>query len=224
VPVNLIYESGAGLNTANSYVDVQTQTYADGSKFGAEQYFADRLGSGTGNTLWFPPAPSFVDPASTQPDPNADIKRACLIKATYFLDYYWRSWFKGQKKTQPQNLCWPRVGATIDEGAYDTAVVFWPGYGKSISTFIIGTQEIPIQVKMCCCELASRSAVLGNFMYPGELAPDITDDNFVQSEKIGPIEVTYRRDKPTITILRFCEMLLAPILRGSGGSIPLARG
>ena len=217
--VSLVYESGLGINNSNSYVDVPLQTYADGSQFGADQYFTDRLGSGTGNTTWFPPAPTNGDP-----DPNADIKRGCLIKATFFLDYYWRAWFKGQKKTQPQSLCWPRVGATIDEGAYDTAVVFWPGYGKSISSFIIGTQEIPIQVKMCCAELASRSAVLGNFQYPGELAPDITGDDFVQSERIGPIEVTYRRDKPSITILRFCEMLLAPIVRGGGGSIPLARG
>lgn len=219
MPVPLVFENGVGLSNANSYVDVATQTYADGSTFGADYYFSQRLAYGTGNTLWFAPAPTNGDP-----DPNSDIKKACLIVATQFLDYYWRAWFKGQKKTQPQNLCWPRVGATIDEGAYDTAVVFWPGYGKSISTFIIGTQEIPIQVKMCCCELASRSAQLGNFQYPGVLAPDLTGDDYVLSEKVGPIEVTYKKEKPAITIFRMCEMLLAPIVRGGGGSIPLARG
>jgi hypothetical protein len=216
--INLVYESGAGLGSSNAYVSPNSQTYADGSIFGADQYFVDRMSTGPGQ-LWFPPAPTNDDP-----DPNADIKKACLIKASFFLDYFWRAWFKGQKKTQQQALCWPRVGATIDEGAYDTAVVFWPGYGKSLSTFIIGTNEIPIQVKMCCAELASRSAALGNWAYPGELAPDITGDDFVIQEKIGPIDVTYKREKPTVTILRFCEMLLAPILRGGGGSIPLVRG
>jgi len=102
--------------------------------------------------------------------------------------------------------------------------VFWPGYGKSLSTFIIGSNEIPIQVKMCCAELASRSAALGNFQYPGELAPDLTPDNFIVEEKVGPIEVVYKKEVPSVTIFRFCEMLLAPILRGGGGSIPLARG
>lgn len=217
--INLVFESGAGLSNSNAYVSAATKTYADGSQFGADQYFVDRMATGTPNQLWFPPPPTNDDP-----DPNADLKSACLIKASFFLDYFWRAWFKGQKGTQLQALCWPRVGATIDEGAYDTAVVFWPGYGKSLSTFIIGSNEIPIQVKMCCAELASRSAALGNFQYPGELAPDLTPDNFIVEEKVGPIEVVYKKEVPSVTIFRFCEMLLAPILRGGGGSIPLARG
>src|SRR3954467_776997 len=107
MPINLVYESGTGLTTAHSYLDAVSHTYADGSVFGADQYFTDRMAPAQ---IWFPPAPSNGDP-----DPNAEIKKACLIKASFFLDYFWRAWFKGQKKTQPQSLCWPRVGATIDE-------------------------------------------------------------------------------------------------------------
>jgi hypothetical protein len=222
--ITLIVETGDGLNNANSYVDLTPQNYNDGSQggvfsFGVDQYFADRMVPTAPPTqVWFP------QPKPDQPDPNAQLKTGCLIQASFFLDYYWRSLFKGQKKTQAQSLCWPRVGATIDEGAYDTAVVFWPGYGKSLSTFIIGTKQIPIQILMCTCELASRSAALGNFTYPGELAPDISGDDFVLDEKIGPIAVTYKKEKPSITLFRKCEMLLQPILRGSGGTIPLVRG
>lgn len=222
--ISLIVETGHGYNNANSYVAATPHNYADGAggmfSFGADQYFADRMvPTNPPNQLWFP------QPKADQVDPNAELKTACLIQASSFLDAFWRALFKGQKKTQAQTMCWPRVGATIDEGAYDTAVVFWPGYGKSISTFIIGNEQIPIQVLTCCCELAARSAALGCFTYPGELAPDITGDQFVISEKIGPIEVTYKDQKPTITLFRKCEMLLAPILRGGGGStIPLVRG
>jgi hypothetical protein len=212
MPISLNVETGLGLATSNSYVGADDFTYADGSVFGADTYFTERGAPiAPPNQAWFPPGPD-------------DIKAACLIKASFFLDYYWRSLFKGQKKTQQQRLVWPRVGATIDEGAYDTAVVFWPGYGKSISTFIIGTNEIPIQVKMCVAELAARSAQLGGFTYPGELAPDLSTDNYVLLEKVGPIEVEYKQSVPPVTIFRFCEMLLAPIIRGSGGTVPLARG
>jgi Putative DnaT-like ssDNA binding protein len=222
--ISLVVETGQGLNNANSYVGPTLETYSDGTQsglfqFGADQYFADRMvPTNPPNQVWFP------QPKQDQVDQNAELKAACLIAASAFLDAYWRSLFKGQKKTQAQSRCWPRVGATIDEGAYDTAVVFWPGYGKSLSTFIIGTEQIPIQILECCCELASRSAALGGFTYPGELAPDINEDQFVMSEKIGPIEVVYKDQKPSITLMRKCEMLLQPILRGSGGTIPLVRG
>lgn len=223
--ITLVCEYGAALNNANSYVDIQPVQYSDGTQsgsflFSCEQYFADRMvPTEPPNQIWFPPQ------HGDQPDPNDQLKKACLIRATAFLDSYWRTSFKGSKKTQAQTLCWPRTGATIDEGSYDAAISFWPGYGKSYSAFLIGNQQIPKPILECCCELASRSAILGGFAYPGDLAPDITGDDFVVSERLGPIEVTYKDQKPSITLMRYCEMLLQPILKNSGGGqIPLVRG
>lgn len=50
------------------------------------------------------------------PRPSTDqyynLLAACLIKATFFCDFYWRAIFKGQKSKYQNALAWPRVGAT----------------------------------------------------------------------------------------------------------------
>lgn len=159
-------------------------------------------------------------------DPYYNLIAAALIKASAFTDFYWRAVFKGQKATYAQQLAWPRVGATIDEGAYDTAVVFYPGYGKSISTFIIGSKEIPLYLKWCVTEIAQRVLSYGAFQYPADLATDISNStSAVKSERVGPIQVEYEKAFMTpVTIYRMAEMLMAPLVRGGGGTVPMARG
>jgi len=63
--INLVFESGAGLSNSNAYVSAATKTYADGSQFGADQYFVDRMATGTPNQLWFPPPPPTTTPTRT---------------------------------------------------------------------------------------------------------------------------------------------------------------
>lgn len=199
-----VVEDGTGLTTANSYATV---AYAD-------DYFATRM------------SPNWPAPPAEGDDPNTNLKQACLVSATDFIDFYWRSQFKGIKCTYAQRLAWPRIGATVDEGS---GLNYWPGYGNSaVDGFLISNTTLPEMLTMCCAELASRAYIMGlpkgAPTSPGQLAPDITEDAFIESETIGPLSTHYK-DKPVATIYRFCEMLLAPILQMGGGSmVRLSRG
>jgi hypothetical protein len=115
-----IVEDGSIVEDANAYIDL---TYA-------ADYHADR-----GHVAWT----SLSDPE----------KKACIIRATDYIDKRFAKHFRGQRVTHRQELQWPRLNAVTDDN------------------FILSNiDEVPRQLKKACAEYALRAALYS------ELAPD----------------------------------------------------
>lgn len=78
--MTLIVEDGTGLDDANAYISVAT----------ANDYFLLR-----GNENW-----DLLDD---------EVKEACIVKATDYIDMRWRSVLRGAKATETQALEFPRI-------------------------------------------------------------------------------------------------------------------
>ena len=117
---------------------------------------------------------------------------ADVMKATrYFEGAYYDRWI-GVKRTEEQALSWPRAYAVRMDG------------------WTVEESEIPKEVKDAVCALALRSAGGDN------LIPDLTRNDSVLEEQIGPIRVKYANNARTISIYRDIEFILKPIVRSMG--------
>lgn len=154
--ITLVVEDGTSKEDANAYIDV---TFCD-------NYHTDR-----GNSKWT---------AIT----DAEVKKACIVRATDYLEKRFGRKFKGTRRTRLQALQWPRHNASDASG-------WW-----------VESDTIPLKVKMACAEYALRAYL------HGELAPDaplpVPEMNnatgstpstastpgriIVKREKVGPIE------------------------------------
>lgn len=115
-----VVETGQGLENANAYIDV---AFADG-------YHADR-----GHVAW--------TSYTTQQ------KEQAIVRATDYVDKRFGRHFRGSRRSQQQNLEWPRLDAFDDS---------W--------LLLAASNEIPRELKRAVAEYALRAALLG------ELAPD----------------------------------------------------
>ncbi len=77
------------------------------------------------------------------------VKKACIIRASDYIDKRFGRRFRGTRSTHQQEMEWPRLGA-VDDSGYVLATV----------------DEIPRRLKQACAEYAMRAAVYS------ELAPD----------------------------------------------------
>lgn len=118
-------------------------------------------------------------------------KEAALRKATdYMVQVYSLRW-KGNRVTATQALDWPREGVEV--------------YG-----FEIDSDVLPEAVANACAELALRASA-------GDLTPDVTRRTL--REKVGPIEVEYDPNAPTLPDYQAIDNMLAPYLDNSGSSV-----
>lgn len=128
---------------------------------------------------------------------STHVTDAVVLTAMRYLEgNYYERWI-GIKKTETQALSWPRAWATRRDG------------------YTQGESVIPKEVKDAVCALALRAT-------PGvNLSPDITRDDSVMEEEVGPIRVRYFNSAPTVAIYRDVELILRPVIamNSNGGKI-----
>lgn len=198
---NFTVEDGTGLSNANSFVPVSA----------ADQYFSDR--GFLGSQYW--PAENVT--------PN--LKKACLVNATQFIDYHFRTRFKGRKLTKSQALSWPRSGAIVDGADWGNGL-YLAGYGTVRTGFLIDVNEIPIFLALATIELGSKCFQLGDGTIPGILAPDIpAGEASLISLNIGrgAVAKTWRPGRTPFTTYRFVEMIISPITTNTAAMAELTR-
>jgi hypothetical protein len=132
-------------------------------------------------------------------------RKAALIKATDYMQQVYRLKWSGTRTTGTQALDWPRAFVLRDDYQYQ---------GLNGTTFIGGNfyfpaDEVPLEVKNACAELALKSV-------NGELAPDIGQR--VLREKVDVLEVQYDQYSPQFTQYRAIDNLLAPFLSSRGNT------
>lgn len=160
----------------------------------AESYvssaFADTYHAARGNTTWA----------------DVDDKDGALRRATDFMVNMYRMRWKGYRTNTVQVLDWPR-------SLVEKPDTLWGGF-SGIGYYLIN--EIPIEIKTACCELALRAAT-------GDLAPDITPDDMAKMVKVGPIEIQYKDFGTIIKVFRSVEAKLAPFFVSNAGTARLIR-
>lgn len=140
---------------------------------------------------------------------NSDNKTPALIKATDFMLQMYRIRWQGYRFLTTQALDWPRAYVpTPDQIGY--------GFGYAL---YYSTNVIPNEIKTACAELALRAATSTT----GELAPDLTPDDYIKLARVGPISVEYSAYRPLISLFRSVEARLAPFLVGSMGTARVIR-
>lgn len=133
-------------------------------------------------------------------------KEASLRRATDYLNQVYRMRWDGTRINSTQALDWPRAFVVRKDFEYG---------GLNGQTVIGGSyyypnDEVPIEVKNACIELAFKAA-------SGELAADL--EQGVIREKVDVLEVEYDRTSPQYKRYRAIDLLLAPLLKVNGNSI-----
>lgn len=125
------------------------------------------------------------------------LREGYLRLATEYMLQVYRNRWQGVRYTETQALDWPRTGVVRD-------------------SWVVAIDEIPVEVKRACAELALRASA-------GTLNPDLSQG--VISEKVGPIAVTYDHYSPQSPRYKAIEAMLAPYLltTGNGVSVKLER-
>ena len=123
-------------------------------------------------------------------DLDYEEKEASLRRATEYMTGAFRSRWRGSRVyATVQALDWPRSGVCVDDR-------------------FIETDEIPVEVKRSCAELALRAST-------ADLMTDLSQG--VVSESVGPISVTYDKNSSRMVRYASVDAALAPYLSGSGG-------
>lgn len=144
---------------------------------------ADSYHSARGNSSWA----SLDDTA----------KEYALIKATNWLDAFYRLLWRGTRADYSQGLAWPRSGVEDPDGYY------------------VDDSSIPQGVKDAVCEMAYKIAVNSEDPFEDE-------EPGIASEKVGPISIAYdgksRRKK-----YPYIRELISGLIKGSS-SKEIVRG
>lgn len=121
-------------------------------------------------------------------------KDSALRMATDYLDFYY-DWM-GYQVSGTQSLKWPR------NGVYDALRNPYTGV-------------IPPALKRACMELAARALA-------GDLLADSSQEDSVVSEKIGPIETTFRQGSTSVPVYKIVNDILKDLVN-SQGTVTLVR-
>ena len=123
-------------------------------------------------------------------------REAALRLATDYMTAVYRERWEGVRYTEDQVLCWPRAGVVRDSWSVDI-------------------DEIPVEIKHACAELALKSA-------SDDLQADLTQS--VVREKVGVIEVEYNKNSPQAKRYPAIDSMLRSFLKSGGGcSVELVR-
>ena len=136
-----VLEDGTGLPTSNAYTTVAE----------VNTYLADR---GLASTAW-------------EALGNSE-KQQLIVQACDYVDVRFR--WRGMRSLNSQNMEWPRLNATKDDGALVTGV--------------------PTELKEAVAEYANRAATAP--LAPDPLYQDENSPLASKREKVGPIEVEVR--------------------------------
>lgn len=152
-------EDGTGLTLANAYISA-----AD-----ADTYFTDR-----GITEW---------------TGTTEVKESAIIRASQYLDGYYRKRWKGTRLNQDQGLAWPRLDV-YDEDDFPV-------------------EEVPKQIIQATCEAAL-------LILKGEdLNPNLERGGKVLREKVSTaIETEYEPGAPGRNVFTIIDDLLSGLTNG----------
>lgn len=130
---------------------------------------------------------------------DADKETAIRRASAHLTNSY--GWQGLRRNGRDQSLAWPRVGVVDAEG------------------LSIAIDEVPVEVKNACAEIALRELVS-----PGTLNPDFTPSEMIKREKIGPMETEYENARldadaarPVLLIVR--DMISQFLAAGSGSML-----
>lgn len=156
---------------------------------GAESYQtvagADTYHSNLGNATWA---------ALTTP-----VKEQLLRKSTQYMTQMYRNRWKGYRSYSNQALDWPRQFVLVDDSLHNEE---------------IESDEIPVDIKNACAELAFKSNSV-------TLNPDI--ERQTASVTVSSLSVTYVPGSPQNKKFSAIDMMLRPYLKNGGGSLQVVR-
>jgi len=133
--------------------------------------------------------------SSTWDDASDTQKESALRIATDYLDNTF-CWL-GNRSSSTQALQWPRRNVYDDRGVELSA-------------------QVPTAVKVACYELAARAL-------SEDIREDISNEDVVEQEKVGPIEVKYRAGSSSVKSYRKVRDLLKNLTLSSGASLDMVR-
>jgi len=169
-------EDGTGKSNAESYISVSD----------CETYLTNR-----GMT-------NFTGLATTP------LKEAALRRAMRWIEFNFRTQWRGRRAHEGQALAWPRYGVNDQDG--------WR----------ISHEEIPQALKDATCEAAEREADEA-----GSLSPDLERGGATKEEssQVGPIKETKVYFDRASNTKRFpiVEAMLEPFVQDMGGSVATYR-
>ena len=114
---------------------------------------------------------------------------AAIVRATMYLSesFTWKGYRTKQRNyldpLASQSLEWPRVGV-VDESQHRADSDF--GYGDYGYGILIPDDVIPRPLKWATAEIAYHELT-----DPGAFAPSHTTNRIVETEKVGPVSITY---------------------------------
>jgi hypothetical protein len=125
------------------------------------------------------------------------VKEASLRKSTeYMLQVYRNRWI-GSRYTTVQALDWPRWGVAVDGGQT-----------------VIDTDEIPVEVKRACVELAYRASTAT--LYADQ-------ERSVISESVGPLSVEYDQYSSQAIKYKAIDAMLSIYFSSASGQFEVVR-
>jgi hypothetical protein len=128
---------------------------------------------------------------------TTSVKEASLRKSTeYMLQVYRNRWI-GSRYTTVQALDWPRWGVAVDGGQT-----------------VIETNQIPIDVKRACAELASRAST-------ATLYADETRSVVIES--VGPLSVEYDKYSGQAIRYKAIDSMLTIYFSSASGQFEVVR-
>jgi hypothetical protein len=127
-------------------------------------------------------------------------QEAAIVRATYALDYQYRDAWKGIRKTATQARAWPRIKTKDD---LTTLLVDDEGYD-------IANDTVPVAVQNACAEVA-KIETTQRF-----ITQEITRDDMVKVEKIGPLTTEWFEGTPATSVFPHIDGILDTVTSSSG--------
>lgn len=144
---------------------------------------------------------------------------AALIRGSGFVDSY-RSRFPGYRaKRRLQGMEWPRVGAYTYVPSTGRDYAYLPDrhterYQDYFGYSYIAANEIPIEVIRATCEAALRELT-----ELGSMLPDLDRGGEIDLLKAGSVEIKWRGNAPSGTVVSIIDGLLSGLLLPANGGL-----
>jgi hypothetical protein len=130
-------------------------------------------------------------------------KKAALVKATRYMVQKYRMRWKGDRVSSTQALDWPRNFVQYADYAFITR----NGSQQIGGYFHYPADEVPVEIKNACCEMAIYSLSGALFDEQGQT---------VKREKVGPLEVEYQDYTQAGRTYPAVDGILAPFFKPRG--------
>lgn len=130
-------------------------------------------------------------------------KKAALVKATKYMAQKYRLRWKGDRVSSTQALDWPRNFVQYADYAFITR----NGAQQIGGYFYYPADEVPVEIKDACCELAVLTLTGALYGEQGQA---------VKREEVGPIKVEYQDFTSGGRIYPAVDGIVAPFLKPRG--------